>query len=159
MNVTFPPILAAEDEETDQFILKLAFDHAKLPHPLMIVRDGQECVDYLGGVDVFADRAKYPLPALLLLDLKMPRMDGFEVLEWLATQAGFRQLPAVVLSSSSDELDIQKARKLGARDYFVKPHALSELLKILQSLQTRGLLTIPTSTEQLKRDLVETPCS
>jgi len=139
MSATFPPILAAEDEETDRFILKLAFDQAKLSHPLVTVRDGQECVDYLSGATAYADRTKHPLPALLLLDHKMPRKHGFEVLEWLATQPQFKNLPVFVLSSSSDDSDIQKARQLGAWDYFIKPHALSDWVSILHRLQRRCL--------------------
>jgi CheY-like chemotaxis protein len=135
MSTTSRPILAAEDEENDRFILKLAFDQAKLSHPLVTVRDGQECVDYLNGAAAYADRAMHPLPGLLLLDLKMPRMHGFEVLEWLATQPQFKDLPVFVLSSSSDDSDIQKARQLGAWDYFIKPHDLSDLVKILHRLQ------------------------
>jgi CheY-like chemotaxis protein len=135
------PILSAEDEETDRFILKLAFDRAKLPHALVTVCDGSECVDYLSGVKRFADRVLHPLPVLLLLDLKMPCMHGFEVLEWLATRPEFKDLPVVVLSSSSDESDIQKARRLGARDYFVKPHSIDEWEKILRQLNERWLST------------------
>lgn len=140
MSAMMRPILAAEDEETDRFILNLAFERAKLPGPLMTVNDGGECVDYLSGVGSFADRALHPLPALLLLDLKMPRMHGFEVLQWLATRPELKDLPAVVLSSSPDESDIQKARQLGARDYFVKPQSLDELVKILQQVHERWRL-------------------
>jgi len=137
MSTIMRPILAAEDEETDRFILNLAFERAKLPGSLVTVNDGGECVDYLSGVGVFADRVLHPMPAVLLLDLKMPRMHGFEVLAWLATRPEFKNLPAVVLSSSSDESDVQKARKLGARDYFVKPQSLDELVKILQQVHER----------------------
>ena len=151
----FGPILAAEDEETDRFILNLGFERAKLPHALVTVRDGAECVDYLSGTGVFADRALHPLPVLLILDLKMPRMDGFEVLGWLARRPDFKNLPVVVLSSSSDDSDIQKARGLGARDYFVKPTALSDLVKILQSLQTRWLLNTQTQGGQPSKTLEE----
>jgi CheY-like chemotaxis protein len=133
------PVLAAEDEETDRFILNMAFERANLPCPLVMVRDGSECVEYLSGVGPFADRSLHPLPALLLLDLKMPRMHGFEVLEWLATRPQFKDLPVVVLSSSSADSDIRKARQLGARDYFVKPHALDDLIKILQQVRERWL--------------------
>ena len=133
------PILAAEDEETDRFILNLAFERAQLPGPLVTVNDGGECVDYLSGVGQFANRALHPLPALLLLDLKMPRMHGFEVLEWLVTRPEFKDLPAIALSSSSDESDIQKARQLGARDYFVKPQSLDDLVKILHRVHERWM--------------------
>jgi CheY-like chemotaxis protein len=139
MSSTLLPILVADDEETDRLILNLAFDSAKLPHPIVMVHDGQEVVDYLSGHGPFADRAIHALPALLLLDLKMPRMDGFEVLAWLATRSDFKDLPVAVLSSSSDDSDIQKARRLGARDYFIKPHSLSDLVNILESLHSRYL--------------------
>ena len=139
MSTVMRPILAAEDEEIDRFILNLAFQKAKLSHPLVTVLDGEECVDYLSGVGRFADRTLHSLPALLLLDLKMPRMHGFEVLEWLAARPDFKSLPVVVLSSSSDDSDIQKARQLGARDYFVKPQSLDELVRILQQVHERWL--------------------
>jgi len=133
------PILAAEDEENDRFILNRAFEKARLPQPLVTVGDGRECVDYLRGVGSFADRVLHPLPALLLLDLKMPGMHGFEVLEWLATRPEFKDLPVVVLSSSSADSDIQRARQLGARDYFVKPHSVNELVEVLQRVHERWL--------------------
>ena len=139
MSTAGRPILSAEDEETDRFILGLAFKRASLPHALATVCDGGECVDYLSGAGTFADRALHPLPVLLLLDLKMPCMHGFEVLEWIATRPEFKDMPVVVLSSSSDESDIQKARQLGARDYFVKPHSIDEWVKILQQLNQRWL--------------------
>jgi CheY-like chemotaxis protein len=154
MSTTLLPILAAEDEENDRFILQLAVDRAKLPHALVTVRDGKECVDYLTGVGAFADRSLHPLPALLLLDLKMPRMNGFEVLAWLAARADLKNLPVFVLSSSSDDSDIQKARQLGAWDYFIKPHTLSDLVKILHTLQNRLRLAVPnTSADRFTRDV------
>ena len=118
MSETVRPILAAEDEESDRLILELVFEKASLPHPLVMVRDGQEAVDYLSGSGRFVDRSVHPFPALLILDLKMPRMNGFDVLVWLATQPQLKELPAVVLSSSSDDSDIKQARELGAREYF-----------------------------------------
>lgn len=138
-----PRVLAAEDEETDAFILRLAFEKAGVANPLTIVRDGQEAVDYLAGAAPYDDRAVHPLPALLTLDLKMPRMNGFDVLGWLRTRPEFKNLPVFVISSSSDEADIERARQLGARDYFVKPHRLDDFAAIIRTLQTRWL-TPPT---------------
>jgi CheY-like chemotaxis protein len=133
------PILAAEDEETDRFMLGLAFERSKLLWPLVTVSDGQECVDYLSGAGAFADRARHPLPCLLLLDLKMPRMDGFEVLAWIATRPELKEMRVLVFSSSAHEVDIQRARQLGAHDYIVKPHTLSELGKLLTQLSEHWL--------------------
>jgi CheY-like chemotaxis protein len=139
MRTEHPSVLVAEDEETDVLILRLGFEKAGLPNPLIAVRDGQEALDYLDGNGPYADRSRHPLPALLLLDLKMPRLTGFDVLAWLATRPDFKHLPAVVLSSSSDDSDIQEALRLGARDYFVKPHSLAELVKIIRTLPARWL--------------------
>ena len=134
-----PPVLLAEDEETDAFILRMAFENAGIVHPLVVLRDGQEAVDYLCGNAPYTDRSVHPLPALLLLDLKMPRMDGFGVLAWLASRQDFKDLPAVVFSSSANDQDISKARQMGARDYFVKPHSLSDYAKIVQMIHSRWL--------------------
>jgi CheY-like chemotaxis protein len=139
MNIKLQTIVAAEDEESDRFILNLAFQRAKLPQRLVMVRNGRECVDYLGGLAPYDDRVLNPVPVLLLLDLKMPVMDGFEVLTWLATQPDLKHLPAIVFSSSSYDSDIEKAQQLGARDYFVKPLDLSDLVGILQNIQSKWL--------------------
>jgi CheY-like chemotaxis protein len=144
MNEIIPLVLAAEDEETDAFILRLAFQKAKINNPLIVVRDGAEAVNYLSGSAPYANRATHPLPSLVLLDLKMPRMSGFDVLAWLATRPDLKDLPAIVLSSSSDDSDILKARQMGARDYFVKPNDLSRFVKIIQTLSTRWLAPIQT---------------
>src|SRR5262245_26088323 len=122
-----PPILVAEDEETDALILRMAAKQAGLANPLVVVHDGSDVVTYLEGAGQYADRALHPLPALLILDLKMPRMTGFDVLSWLGTHPHFKRLPAVVLSSSCQDSDVAKARDLGAREYHVKPHHLGEL--------------------------------
>jgi CheY-like chemotaxis protein len=137
--MTNTPILAAEDEESDAMILRLAFERAGLANPLVVVRDGQEAVDYLLGTGAYAAKEKHALPGLLLLDLKMPRMSGFDVLEWLHDRPEFSHLPVVVLSSSPDQLDIHRAKQCGAREYFVKPHSLKELVVILHSVRSRWL--------------------
>jgi len=128
-----------EDEETDAFMLRVAFEKAGVTNPLTILSDGQEIVDYLTGVPPYINRAAHPLPALLTLDLKMPRMNGFDVLSWLRGRPEFLSLPAVVISSSSDEDDIAKARQLGAQDYFVKPHRLDDFVAIVRRLRDRWL--------------------
>jgi CheY-like chemotaxis protein len=133
------PILLAEDDENDVFLLQLAFQKAAVSHPLIVARDGQEAVDYLKGESPYGDRARYPAPALLLLDLKMPRMDGFEVLAWLDQQPELKGVPVVVLTSSAFEFDVQKARQLGAADYRVKPPQFENLLQIVHELKGRWL--------------------
>lgn len=140
---TNPPILAAEDEETDALFLRMSVEEAGVRNPLVIAPDGQSAVDYLVGAPPYSDRLHYPLPGLLLLDLKMPRMDGFGVLAWLAERPEFQTLPVVVLSSSADDADMNRARQMGARDYFVKPHDFRRLRGIIREVVQRWLVESP----------------
>jgi CheY-like chemotaxis protein len=133
------PILLAEDEESDAMLFGLALKRANLTHPIVVARDGQEAVDYLSGIPPFSDREANPLPSLLVLDLKMPRMTGFEVLAWLATRPDLNQIPAVVLSSSSYQVDIQKATQLGAREFLIKPHTVDQLANVLEATVKRWI--------------------
>jgi CheY-like chemotaxis protein len=132
-------ILVAEDEETDVFFLRYALRRAGLGHELVVAQDGQEAIDYLSSEGVYADRSEHPLPALVLLDLKMPRMTGFDVLEWLQDRHELRELPAVVLTSSLDESDRERAQRLGAADYVVKPENVQGLVKVVKELHARWL--------------------
>ena len=134
MSSPLPPVLVAEDEESDALILARVFKRAQVPNPLVVVRDGQGAIDYLGG-----DRAQHPLPALLILDLKMPNVNGFEVLSWLQSRPDLAGLPAVVLSSSSHRMDIDRALRLGARDYHIKPRDLDQFQTIVKGLSSRWL--------------------
>src|SRR6267154_1179712 len=125
-------VLVAEDDPSDVFFLKRAFQMAGVPASLQFVRDGQEAIDYLDGENRFADRNTYPLPDLMLLELKMPRLDGFDVLNWLRQQPGLKRLLVTVLTSSDQQKDINRAYDLGANSYLLKPHNaehLSELVK------------------------------
>jgi CheY-like chemotaxis protein len=132
-------VLAADDEESDALLLQLAFGKVASPNKLVVVRDGQEIIEYLNGYPPYADRDLYPLPSLLLLDLKMPRMTGFDVLAWLGEHPQFKELPAVVLSSSSHESGIEKARQLGACDYHIKPHGMPQFVQLIKRLTTGSL--------------------
>jgi CheY-like chemotaxis protein len=127
-------ILIAEDDETDVFLIKRAFNRVGIPNPLFVVRDGQQAVDYLAGTGEYVQRDKHPLPGLVLLDLKMPWMDGFDVLKWLRTQPKFDLLPVVVLTSSKLQLDVDKAREFGVYDYRVKPHRLDDLVRLVDDV-------------------------
>lgn len=114
-------ILLAEDREDDVLLIRRAFKKANILNPIYVVSDGQEAIAYLEGEGKYANRAEYPLPDLLLLDLKMPRMDGFQVLTWIRQQPGFSALRVVVLTSSEDFGDVNLAYKLGANSFLVKP--------------------------------------
>ena len=115
-------MLVAEDRDEDVEILKLAFQKAQVNEPLHFVSNGEEAIEYLTGAGRFANRAEYPLPRVLLLDLKMPLKGGFEVLEWLRLQPGLRRLLVVIFTSSELPEDVNRAFDLGANSYLVKPH-------------------------------------
>lgn len=114
-------ILLAEDREDDIILITKAFQKAGLKYPLFVVRDGEETISYLEGMGKFANRAEYPLPDLLLLDIKMPGTDGFEVLRWIRSQPGFGNLRVLILTSSLDTQDVNKGYALGANSFMVKP--------------------------------------
>ncbi len=126
-------VLVADDDETDVYLLRHAFRKAGLLHTLVHVHDGQEVIDYLS-------KAKEPqpkLPDLVLLDLKMPRLNGFDVLTWLSARKDTISLPVVVLSTSSLSVDRERAKRLGAHDYLVKPNNFEELTTLAKGLDER----------------------
>lgn len=132
-------ILLVEDSRDDAFFLRRAFLKANLSHPIVDVRNGQQAVNYLSGNALFADRSLYPLPKLVLVDLKMPLMDGFEFLAWVRARPELEGLPVIVVSSSDLPTDRDKAFKLGASDYFVKPNDPEDLVKVVEELQAKWI--------------------
>lgn len=130
-----PAILIVEDNADDVMLLQRAFRKANLINPLRVVADGQAAVDYLAGRAPYDDRAEYPLPALVLLDLKLPKLGGHEVLDWIRTQPGLRRLPVAVLTSSRESPDINRAYDLGANSYLAKPVDFDSLLDMVKTLQ------------------------
>jgi CheY-like chemotaxis protein len=127
-------VLLVEDDPDDVVLTQRAFKKASVANPLHVVTDGEEAVAYLSGQGRFADRAEHPLPMLLLLDLKLLRRSGLEVLEWLRAQPGLRRLPVVVLTSSKESQDVNRAYDLGVNSYLVKPVAFDSLQEMVQSL-------------------------
>jgi len=128
-----PTLLVAEDDENDFLFLDLALSKAKIQIDLRRVSNGDEAIEYLAGHSHFANRDAHPLPQLILLDLKMPSADGFDVLTWLRNHDTLKTLPAVVFSNSDHPDDIQQARALGAT-YLVKPLASDGYATVVQSL-------------------------
>lgn len=127
-------LLVVEDDENDYHLIEMALKEGRFPTRVRWVRDGVEAMDYLTGLAPFHDRQQNPLPDLALLDLKMPRMGGFELLRWLRDSRAHRTLPALVLSSSPLSVDIQRAYDLGATSYFVKPHRFEDFVELLKHL-------------------------
>jgi CheY-like chemotaxis protein len=129
------PILQVEDEETDIFMLKTAFQRAGITNPVRVVTDGQMALDYLSGTGPFADRQQHPLPCLVLLDLKLPKLSGFEFLARIAQQPHLKKLVVIVFTSSADPADIDRAYELGASSYIPKPPDLAEATQFAQHLK------------------------
>jgi CheY-like chemotaxis protein len=132
-------ILVAEDDENDIVILSYAFKQAGLSHTLERVADGEAAIHYLKGEGTYANRRKFPLPDLFLLDLKMPKVSGFEVLAWLQTQPALDDIPVIVLSGSELEEDKLETAKLGANAIHTKPNDFHKAVKLVQELDVRWL--------------------
>jgi len=125
-----PLILLVEDRDDDVVILRRSFQQAGIANPMQVVKDGEEAVAYLSGTGKYAQRREFPLPQLVLLDLKLPRLDGFEVLRWIRTQPALSGLRVVVLSSSENIRDVNLAYALGANSFLVKPTDLKEYVEL-----------------------------
>ena len=121
MEVAKQSILVVDDDENDRFFIDLALQKTALPLLVKLTSDGAEAIAYLEGQGKFSDRNQFPLPSLIFVDLKMPRVTGFELLKWLKAQEVFRRIPAVVISSSGAQQDIDRAYDLGANVYLIKP--------------------------------------
>jgi CheY-like chemotaxis protein len=134
-------ILLAEDREEDIILIRKAFEKSGIRNPLFIVRNGEEVINYLTGVGCFSDRLQYPLPALLLLDLKMPGTDGFDVLRWLKTRRDLAPLRVVVLTSSQDIRDVNRAYQLGANSFLVKPLDFHNTVAMAETIMDYWLRT------------------
>lgn len=128
-------ILLAEDEEADAFFISRAVSRSGIPNDLYVLRDGEEVIAYLKGEGKYGHRAEFPVPNLLLLDLDMPRKDGFAVLEWVRNQRELKQLRVLVLTSSGRVQDMARAYKLGADSFLVKPSDFSNLLQLTGSIR------------------------
>jgi CheY-like chemotaxis protein len=119
-------ILLVEDDDNDVFFLKRAFKEAGIENPVRVAHDGQHAVDYLAGAGNFANRAEHPLPCLVILDLKMPRKTGLDVLRWRREQPILHCIPVIVFSSSAHRNDVERAYQLGANAFVVKPSSNEE---------------------------------
>jgi CheY-like chemotaxis protein len=134
-------ILIVDDNDDDVYALRRALKKANIANPQQIAHSGREAVDYLAGQGDFADRSKFPLPFLVFLDLKMPFMDGFDVLTWVRTQPALASIVVVVLTGSDEVRDHQRAYSLGARSYLVKPASAADLRAVMESIQSYWLRT------------------
>jgi len=139
MNIEQQTILLAEDDSNQVLLIRRALRKANLMQPLQVVSNGEAAISYLCGEGEYADRERYPLPILFLLDLKMPRKSGLEVLEWLKQQPELKRLPVIVLTTSKETTDVHKAYDLGVNSYLVKPVAFNDLTAMIKLLDAYWL--------------------
>jgi CheY-like chemotaxis protein len=130
------PILLVDDNPDDVLLMKRAFEATTIAAPLVVLGGGAAAIDYLSGSNPYADRVAHPLPVLMLLDLKMPRVSGFDVLAWLRAHPTLKRLPVVVMTSSSQEEDVNRAYDLGVNSYIVKPSGTKQLAAVAAQIES-----------------------
>lgn len=139
-------ILLVEDDQDDVLFMRIAMEKAGLSGRLRVVEDGRDAMDYLEGNGIYADRAAYPMPCLALVDLKLPRMLGIDLLRWIRSSPAYETMVIIIMSSSQQRSDIRQAYQLGANSYLVKPSNPLRLAEMIQALKAYWLcLNQPTA--------------
>ena len=123
-------VLLVEDNPVDVMLLRRALNKIAASSELQTVNDGQAAIDYLAGAGQYSDRSRFPTPYVIVLDLKLPRKSGFEVLRWLRTSSAYPHLPVVVLTSSREDQDLQRAYASGANSYLLKTLNADDLTRM-----------------------------
>jgi len=141
------PVLYAEDEADDVLFMQHAWSKASVPNRLHVVTDGEQAVQYLSGEGKNANRHEHPLPGLVLLDLKLPKLSGLDVLKWVRQQRATRALPVMVLSSSTNPADVSAAYELRANAYLVKPSQAEDLVGLIANLKDFWLARVEAPAE------------
>ena len=137
-------ILLVEDNQDDATLFRMALDKANVSAKLQIAGDGEDALGYLKGEGKYSDRVAHPLPDFVLLDLNMPRLNGFEVLKWIRHDETYKQLIVHVLTTSCRDVDVQRVYDLCANSYIVKPSRMSELVMFIGSVITwHGFVCLP----------------
>ena len=157
--------LLVEDNPDHVLLLQRAFKRAKILNPLQVVRSGEEAIEYLAGKGKYSNRAEFPPPALVLLDLKMPGIDGFDLLRWIRHEQGMAGLRVVVLTTSDDARDVDRAYKLGANSFLVKPTDFDRFVEISQALngywvwldESPGLARLPLPAVSTRSEAHQAP--
>jgi len=133
-------ILYAEDDDNDAFLVQRAFQQAGVGNRLVVVEDGKAAIEYMAGNGAYTDRAKHPLPCLVLLDLNMPGTSGIEVLKWIRRKPDTSSLPVIVLTSSNQDADVHGAYVQGANGYVVKPSKIEDMVIMARAIKDYWLL-------------------
>jgi len=127
--------LLVEDSQDDVTLLRRAFEKCRILNPIQVVTNGVEAMAYLEGSGRYRNRAEFPLPKLVLLDLNLPGIDGFEVLKWIHEQPELRSIRVIVLTSSNLIADVNRAYQLGAHSFLVKPNDFEDLVRLTQAIR------------------------
>jgi len=151
-------ILLVEDDPNDVLLIQRAFQKAGLRNALKVVRDGEQAIEYLSGKGNYSQRDRYPLPFLVLLDLKMPGTDGFEVLEWVRSEPTLKRLLVVVLTSSNLQADVDRAYETGANSYLVKPVEFDQMVNMIKRFEAywTEINRVPTTAASASQPRPET---
>lgn len=139
MKVAECHVLLIEDDSNDILFIQRAFRQANITATVDVVQDGDRAIDYLSGNGEYAERDRYPLPTLILLDLKLPRRSGIEVLEWIRQQPVIKRIPVIILTSSKETLDVDQSYDLGVSSYLVKPVSFNALSQMFVALNAYWL--------------------
>jgi len=132
-------ILLVEDNEDDVFFMQRAIRACGIDHHVQVAEDGQVAIDYLSGTGQYKDRQKFPLPFLIFLDLKMPRRSGLDVLQWIRTQPHLKTMLVLILTTSREDSDVQRAYELGVNSFLVKPPGADQLKDLVALIKSYWL--------------------
>lgn len=135
-------ILLADEDLDDCLMIRDAMQEAGVTHELLVVHNGEEALDFLHHRGAFTDIVKYPVPALLLLDLKMPKLDGRETLALIKADPALKRLPVIVLTTSHADSDIETCYALGANSYISKPVTYDALIQVMRTIKAFWLQTV-----------------
>jgi CheY-like chemotaxis protein len=127
-------ILLVEDSDDDLMLMRLAFEGAGIRNRIIEARDGRQAIDYLNGVGQYANRERYPLPCLIITDLRMPKVDGLQFLGWLHKRPAFARVPRIMLTSSREDGDHTQAKQVGCCAFFIKPDGFTPLVDLVKHL-------------------------
>lgn len=133
------PILLVDDNESEVILVREALEKAELTREVIALSSAEEAIEYLSGAGRYAERSRYPLPCFVLLDMRMPGLDGFEVLKWRNTQPQLKDLPLLAYTNSLALEDIHKVSELGAQDYLLKPNDTFQLAQMMKRVAERWL--------------------
>ena len=128
-------ILLVDDSENDLLLMRMTFKEAEFNNPLQEVHNGEEAIAYVQGEGPYSDRTKFPLPAVVLLDLNMPKKNGFDVLDWVRTQPALKRITIIILTASRRSDDVKQAYSLGVNSFLVKPATIEKLVQMVGCLR------------------------